>query len=308
MKVTNLHQIDCSDDTVDSHGVSQIEDENRFVKNGFIVLHQSGLEKRLSTDVLSITRLESSSRNGYVVSHKHHKLLQGDNNCSHVKNSVPLSCDMVTEPKRVSLRSNSSDKNVAICMGRRLSQEKCQPSQESASIAAHHSSDKPRICVNGQQQCKSASASSLSSSSLSVQCKWNKCGCEIASDNLLEHIHIKHVAPQLRYSGDDDNAEEQSFVCLWNGCKVYNRPSCLLTWLERHIVSHLGDKPYCCIVAGCGARFASQVMLERHVNAHFSGNCSTSLAFSRSLRKADSVCKLTRKRKPRTARPYPGQS
>jgi len=205
---------------------------------------------------------------------------------------------MVTDFERALMKKETCDSSDAVYTGGRLQ------AVESHGVAAP-------LSVNGKQQCTSAvrlnSNSAFSDAtdvcSAPVQCKWYRCGCEIASDVLLEHIRIKHVATQLRFSNHD---EEQSFVCLWNGCKVYNRPSCLLTWLERHIVSHLGDKPYCCIVAGCGGRFASQIMLERHVNGHFAGTCSTSLTVSRSLRKSESVFKLTRKRKPQSARPYPG--
>jgi zinc finger protein AEBP2 len=140
-----------------------------------------------------------------------------------------------------------------------------------------------------------------------VRCNWNKCGQSVETDDLLEHIHTCHVMSQVKpaTNGTRADSDEQTFVCLWKGCKVYNRPSCLFTWLERHIVCHLGDKPHRCIVAGCGARFASQLMLERHVNAHFSGTCSTSLAASRPPRKGDTGSKSTKKRKLRSVRLCP---
>lgn len=34
------------------------------------------------------------------------------------------------------------------------------------------------------------------------------------------------------------------FVCLWKGCKVYNTPSTSQSWLQRHMLSHSGDKPF----------------------------------------------------------------
>lgn len=305
--MTSVRQTNCSLDQSDACSVAVIADETQYVKSGFVVLHRNGFQKQISTNVPRVPQLLSGSRSCSVVSQEHFKSHQGDSDCSKVNNMVPLSCETVTE----STRTETRDNNVAVYTGSRLPRDKCRQRHELPSIAHHCSADK---CVN-RKPCKSTvslgSSSTLSSASVVcsalVQCKWNKCGCDIASDMLLEHIRIKHVATQLQFSDDNEaNAEEQSFVCLWNGCKVYNRPSCLLTWLERHIVSHLGDKPYCCIVAGCGARFASQAMLERHVNGHFSGTCSTSLAISRSLRKADSVIKLTRKRKPRSTRPYPG--
>ncbi|ESO12850.1 hypothetical protein HELRODRAFT_159438 [Helobdella robusta] len=41
---------------------------------------------------------------------------------------------------------------------------------------------------------------------------------------------------------------------------------------KKHVVCHLGNKPYRCIVDNCGMKFASQVMLNRHVNKHFAAN------------------------------------
>jgi hypothetical protein len=40
---------------------------------------------------------------------------------------------------------------------------------------------------------------------------------------------------------------------------VYARTSCSRSWLERHVLSHGGNKPFRCIVDGCGQRFSSQV-------------------------------------------------
>lgn len=309
MKLSSLrHRNGLVDQTSD---VALIADDSQCAKNGFVVLQRNGFRKRISTNGLRIPQLPSTSKNGSVFCQEHCKSCQGDNDSSQDKNLVPSPCETATESEQASVCSDTCDSKVVICADSRLAQDKCQQVLRSPSIAHRCASDQSQTSVNRNHQCKQSAVGSTSSSSVvraggSVQCKWHKCGCEIASDMLLEHIRMKHVATQLRFSVDDDkvNDEEQSFVCLWNGCKVYNRPSCLLTWLERHIVSHLGDKPYCCIVAGCGARFASQAMLERHVNGHFSGTCSTSLAVSRSLRKGD--IKFTRKRKPRSARPYPG--
>ncbi|KAF4521152.1 hypothetical protein B566_EDAN012918 [Ephemera danica] len=91
---------------------------------------------------------------------------------------------------------------------------------------------------------------------------------------------IRFPVPQRIQTGGVDGTVESSihvntqmrseqFVCLWVGCKVHARPSCSLTWLERHVLSHGGSKPFRCIVDGCGQRFSSQSSLERHVNSHF---------------------------------------
>ena len=56
--------------------------------------------------------------------------------------------------------------------------------------------------------------------------------------------------------------EAESFRCLWVGCKVYEKASCSVSWLERHVLTHGGHKPFKCIVEGCGHRFTSQVRHE----------------------------------------------
>ncbi|GAB6030262.1 hypothetical protein CHUAL_005939 [Chamberlinius hualienensis] len=95
----------------------------------------------------------------------------------------------------------------------------------------------------------------------SEMCHWTKCFQVLPTgSDMIEHMRSAHVDAQV-------NAE--SFVCLWEGCKVYNRASCSLSWLERHVLTHSGTKPFKCIVEGCGQRFTSQNALERHVNSHF---------------------------------------
>ncbi|XP_068085999.1 uncharacterized protein jing isoform X2 [Anabrus simplex] len=95
----------------------------------------------------------------------------------------------------------------------------------------------------------------------SVTCRWSECEAQFDSSmGLLEHLQEKHVRPQVTC---------ENYVCLWVSCKVYARTSCSRSWLERHVLSHGGNKPFCCIVDGCGQRFSSQTTLERHVNGHF---------------------------------------
>ncbi|XP_011503553.1 PREDICTED: zinc finger protein jing [Ceratosolen solmsi marchali] len=92
-------------------------------------------------------------------------------------------------------------------------------------------------------------------------CRWDKCEINYdTSSALLEHLQIAHINTQ---TGGDN------FVCQWQGCKVQGRTSCSRRWLERHVLSHGGNKPFQCIVDGCGNRFSSQTALERHVNGHF---------------------------------------
>ena len=51
---------------------------------------------------------------------------------------------------------------------------------------------------------------------------------------------------------------------------MYGRGSSSRSWLEKHVLTNHGDnKPFLCIVDGCKERFGTQMLLERHVNAHF---------------------------------------
>ena len=72
----------------------------------------------------------------------------------------------------------------------------------------------------------------------------------LVQQTALRMLQAKHVTPQVSC---------ENYVCLWVGCKVYARTSCSRSWLERHVLSHGGNKPFRCIVDGCGQRFSSQV-------------------------------------------------
>ncbi|PNF35048.1 hypothetical protein B7P43_G09456 [Cryptotermes secundus] len=137
-----------------------------------------------------------------------------------------------------------------------------------------------------------------------IVCRWSECQTHFdSSTGLLEHLQAKHVNPQVSC---------ENYVCLWVGCKVYARTSCSRSWLERHVLSHGGNKPFRCIVDGCGQRFSSQTTLERHVNSHFSqseaGNGNTGAR--RSLESASSKLfrrngkKLRYRRQPWSARMF----
>ena len=94
-----------------------------------------------------------------------------------------------------------------------------------------------------------------------VECQWKDCDTVVLDDGeIMDHIRVCHVSSQHG---------KEKVICLWKGCKVYNKPSSSKSWLDRHILTHSGDKPFRCIVDGCGIRFTSQGGLERHVNSHF---------------------------------------
>uniref|UniRef100_A0A8C1IET7 Zinc finger protein AEBP2 n=1 Tax=Cyprinus carpio TaxID=7962 RepID=A0A8C1IET7_CYPCA len=112
-------------------------------------------------------------------------------------------------------------------------------------------------------------ASSSSTKGSSYPCCWDQCHMLFNnSPDLAEHIRGVHV----------DGQRGGVFVCLWKGCKVYNTPSTSQSWLQRHMLSHSGDKPFKCVVGGCNATFASQGGLARHVPTHFSSQNSSKLS------------------------------
>uniref|UniRef100_A0A3Q2WZL1 AE binding protein 2 n=1 Tax=Haplochromis burtoni TaxID=8153 RepID=A0A3Q2WZL1_HAPBU len=125
--------------------------------------------------------------------------------------------------------------------------------------------------------------------SLSYTCCWDHCQLLFpSSPDLAEHIRATHV----------DGQRGGVFVCLWKGCKVYNTPSTSQSWLQRHMLTHSGDKPFKCVVGGCNATFASQGGLARHVPTHFSSQSSSKMS-SQSKVKEESPSKagLNKRRK-----------
>ncbi|XP_028601454.2 zinc finger protein AEBP2 isoform X2 [Podarcis muralis] len=111
------------------------------------------------------------------------------------------------------------------------------------------------VMMNGQ------GVTASSGKSIAYNCCWDQChSCFNSSPDLADHIRSIHV----------DGQRGGVFVCLWKGCKVYNTPSTSQSWLQRHMLTHSGDKPFKCVVGGCNASFASQSGLARHVPTHFS--------------------------------------
>ncbi|XP_004713840.2 zinc finger protein AEBP2 [Echinops telfairi] len=117
--------------------------------------------------------------------------------------------------------------------------------------------------MNGQGSTNS------SSKNIAYNCCWDQCqACFNSSPDLADHIRSIHV----------DGQRGGVFVCLWKGCKVYNTPSTSQSWLQRHMLTHSGDKPFKCVVGGCNASFASQGGLARHVPTHFSQQNSSKVS------------------------------
>jgi hypothetical protein len=81
-------------------------------------------------------------------------------------------------------------------------------------------------------------------------CNWEKCSKHFDSNaDLLEHLHCDHI------NGREEGAP---YMCSWRDCKVNGREGSK-GWLERHVMSHVGSKPFKCIVERCGLRFSTQV-------------------------------------------------
>lgn len=79
-------------------------------------------------------------------------------------------------------------------------------------------------------------------------CNWEECFQHFDSNSdLLEHLHSSHINPQVA-----------PCMCSWRDCKVNGREGSR-GWLERHVMSHVGSKPFKCIVERCGLRFGTQV-------------------------------------------------
>ncbi|TNM91727.1 zinc finger protein AEBP2 [Takifugu flavidus] len=125
--------------------------------------------------------------------------------------------------------------------------------------------------------------------SLSYTCCWDNCQLQFpSSPDLAEHIRNTHV----------DGQRGGVFVCLWKGCKVYNTPSTSQSWLQRHMLTHSGDKPFKCVVGGCNATFASQGGLARHVPTHFSSQSSSRVSSQGRLKEeSPSKAGLNKRRK-----------
>ncbi|KAM9376284.1 zinc finger protein aebp2-like isoform 2-T2 [Pholidichthys leucotaenia] len=143
--------------------------------------------------------------------------------------------------------------------------------------------------MNGQ-----GCASRSGTKSLAYPCCWDLCPqCFNSSPDLAEHIRGIHV----------DGQRGGVFVCLWKGCKVYNTPSTSQSWLQRHMLTHSGDKPFKCVVGGCNASFASQGGLARHVPSHFNQQSSSKMS-SQAKFKEDSPSKagLSKRKKLRNKR------
>lgn len=97
-------------------------------------------------------------------------------------------------------------------------------------------------------------------------CRWESCGEETdTSADLADHVTIEHAQKQIKKGG-------KKFVCLWDGCKVYNTPSMSATWLPKHVLTHCGDKPFRCVFGGCNQSYRTEKGLMRHCQSHLNAD------------------------------------
>lgn len=191
----------------------------------------------------------------------------------------------------------------------------CSSSVDSpqSSISQDANSQTSDCDIGKSRQCNNTSCSALCYDSLqsdkklcssysnqdTSNCKWTNCShSQVDLSKLQEHIKQSHIYPQV---------SNGSFVCLWIGCKVYNKPALSQTWLERHILHHSGEKPFKCIIGDCGLRFSSRYWLENHVRAHFEA-CDNLNAKGAKLDNSGGTPNKQRKRKLKKRITRPGKT
>ena len=202
---------------------------------------------------------------------------------------VPATVAAVPETQKVTSSSSSNSLSSLSSLSSSSQGFTSKPQQTSSSSS--QTSFLPSSLLTSQN--KAPTTTSDKKTPVTVQCQWLRCSAVLETAVLIDHIRAVHV---------DTQTDRETFVCKWTSCKVYDRPSCSKAWLERHVLTHSGDKPFRCIVAGCGQRFTSQSGLERHVNGHFNTTCHNG-THPRSSRcgangnRDDTPSKLTKRRK-----------
>jgi len=154
----------------------------------------------------------------------------------------------------------------------------------SSGISSHRGGDQDQDVFEVPRTIRFPPAAPTKCYSEVVICKWELCGNEFDSTGkLLDHLKSIHAVAENQKEETDNSSEDSNssqYKCLWEGCKVYGKGSSSKLWLEKHVMSHGGNKPFQCIVDGCKHRFGTQTLLERHVNNHFKNKESPSGAVS----------------------------
>ncbi|XP_065893612.1 zinc finger protein AEBP2-like [Dysidea avara] len=127
------------------------------------------------------------------------------------------------------------------------------------------------------------------------RCRWRSCGCVGFSsfEELAEHVNMEHVGPML---------SQEVVYCLWEDCRMYNRPCYSRDWLQRHVRVHTREKPHKCIINGCLSSFFTTEALSKHVETHFKTKKGPSLHHTTNSKKLKLSCESKRpKIKPKIA-------
>ena len=95
----------------------------------------------------------------------------------------------------------------------------------------------------------------------SCTCNWVNCDAKL-TDAMELKTHVKEMHVKTMAASD-------LFFCFWKGCKVYNKPSSSYNWLVKHVNTHVGIRPFQCVIEPCSLSFASHSALIRHVQSHF---------------------------------------
>jgi len=184
-------------------------------------------------------------------------------------------CSISSQEKLSSKYSASSEESIASNAsneGCGLSNESCDLSNKGIKLSNRRrfkQKEESLVCQGGLD---SIVESVGDENKEFIACKWEDCGQKLEVQHLLEHLTGLHVYKQtmsMQTLAESDGRVQ----CLWGGCKVYGTWSTSRTWLSKHVTSHVGSKPFQCIVDGCRQRFGSQVSLSRHVNSHFKPPC-----------------------------------
>lgn len=122
------------------------------------------------------------------------------------------------------------------------------------SVVNHNRTKRNGANMNG-------SSSESCDTSSSCVCNWANCEAKLSGAmELKSHVKEMHVKTM---------AASDLFFCFWKGCKVYNKPSSSYNWLVKHVNTHVGIRPFQCVIEPCSLSFASHGALIRHVQSHF---------------------------------------
>jgi len=88
-------------------------------------------------------------------------------------------------------------------------------------------------------------------------CGWEDCGGSFSSTSaLMEHISSAHIG-----SG------KSIYYCHWVGCEraLSGRGFNQRQKIQRHLRTHVGDKPFVCPFPGCPSKFSESTTLNQHI-------------------------------------------